>query len=76
MRPLIALLALLLLGSAAAEARSLVVYCSHDPDACELAARSFGGTDGHRYVNGVLDKFAGLVRATEIAAQRRGAATA
>ena len=39
-------------------------------------ARSFGGTDGHRYVNGVLDKFAAKVRATEIAALRRGAATA
>jgi transcription antitermination protein NusB len=39
-------------------------------------ARSFGGTDGHRYVNGVLDKLAARVRATEIAAQRRGAATA
>ena len=39
-------------------------------------AKSFGGTDGHRYVNGVLDKFAALVRATEIDALRRGAATA
>ena len=44
-------------------------------EAVEIA-RSFGGTDGHRYVNGVLDKLAARVRATEIAAQRRGAATA
>jgi len=35
-------------------------------------AKSFGGTDGHRYVNGVLDKLAANVRATEIAATRRG----
>jgi transcription antitermination protein NusB len=43
-------------------------------EAVEIA-RSFGGTDGHRYVNGVLDKLAAKVRATEIAALRRGAAT-
>jgi iron(III) transport system substrate-binding protein len=41
MRYSIALLALLLLAAFPAGARSLVVYCSHDPDACELAARSF-----------------------------------
>ena len=44
-------------------------------EAVEIA-RSFGGTDGHRYVNGVLDKLAAGLRATEIAAVRRGAATA
>jgi N utilization substance protein B len=42
-------------------------------EAVEIA-RSFGGTDGHKYVNGVLDKLAAHVRATEIAALRRGAA--
>ena len=42
-------------------------------EAVEIA-RSFGGTDGHKYVNGVLDKLAADVRATEIAALRRGAA--
>jgi transcription antitermination protein NusB len=41
-------------------------------EAVEIA-RSFGGTDGHRFVNGVLDKFAADVRASEIAALRRGA---
>jgi iron(III) transport system substrate-binding protein len=41
MRHVIALLAFFLLGAVPAEARSLVVYCSHDPDACELAAKSF-----------------------------------
>src|SRR5664279_4103874 len=46
MRHTVALLALFLLGSAAAEARNLVIYCSHDPDACELAARSFQRENG------------------------------
>ena len=32
-------------------------------------AKSFGGTDGHKYVNGVLDKLAATVRADEIAMQ-------
>jgi N utilization substance protein B len=41
-------------------------------EAVEIA-RSFGGTDGHRFVNGVLDKLAADVRAPEIAAARRGA---
>ena len=41
-------------------------------EAVEIA-RSFGGTDGHRFVNGVLDKLAADVRASEIAALRRGA---
>ena len=34
-------------------------------------AKSFGATDGHRYVNGVLDKFAADARAAEIAALHR-----
>ena len=33
-------------------------------EAVELA-KSFGGTDGHKYVNGVLDKLAGEWRGTE-----------
>jgi N utilization substance protein B len=42
-------------------------------EAVELA-KVFGGTDGHRFVNGVLDKFAATARAAEIAAlQRRNA---
>jgi transcription antitermination protein NusB len=28
-------------------------------------AKSYGGTDGHKYVNGVLDKLAGRLRAAE-----------
>jgi N utilization substance protein B len=38
-------------------------------EAVELT-KSFGGIDGHKYVNGVLDKLAGSLRATEIAAGR------
>ncbi|MDP2852495.1 MAG: transcription antitermination factor NusB [Gallionella sp.] len=34
-------------------------------EAVELA-KSFGGTDGHKYVNGVLDKLAARVRAVEV----------
>ena len=36
-------------------------------EAVELA-KSFGGTDGHKYVNGVLDKTAAALRAVELAA--------
>ena len=37
-------------------------------EAVELA-KAYGGIDGHRYVNGVLDKLAAQVRATEVAAK-------
>lgn len=39
-------------------------------EAIELA-KSFGGTDGHKYVNGVLDKVAGQLRPTEVAARKQ-----
>jgi N utilization substance protein B len=38
-------------------------------EAVELA-KSFGGTDGHKYVNGVLDKAAADLRPVEIEAMR------
>ena len=38
-------------------------------EAVELA-KSYGGTDGHKYVNGVLDKLASRARASEIHAAR------
>ncbi len=38
-------------------------------EAIELA-KTFGGTDGHKYVNGVLDKLAAELRAPEVAAGR------
>lgn len=34
-------------------------------------AKAYGATDGHRFVNGVLDKLAARVRATEIATLAR-----
>jgi len=39
-------------------------------EAVELA-KSFGGTDGHKYVNGVLDKSAADLRPQEVQAARR-----
>ena len=39
-------------------------------EAVELT-KSFGGIDGHKYVNGVLDKLAATVRSTEVSAGRR-----
>lgn len=39
-------------------------------EAVELT-KSFGGIDGHKYVNGVLDKLAASMRSVETAAQRR-----
>ena len=47
-------------------------------EAVELA-KEFGGTDGHKYVNGVLDKTAGDLRAGQVEAARaarRGAGAA
>jgi len=39
-------------------------------EAVELT-KSFGGIDGHKYVNGVLDKFAARVRETEVEDARK-----
>jgi transcription antitermination protein NusB len=50
-------------------------YCVDVPykvainEAVELA-KSFGGTDGHKYVNGVLDKAAAELRPAEVRAAR------
>ncbi|MDF0604945.1 transcription antitermination factor NusB [Neisseriaceae bacterium TC5R-5] len=38
-------------------------------EAIEIA-KTFGGTDGHKFVNGILDKLAAEVRADEVAAQK------
>ncbi|MDT8998729.1 transcription antitermination factor NusB [Paucibacter sp. APW11] len=40
-------------------------------EAVELA-KSFGGTDGHKYVNGVLDRAAEDLRPLEVKAARKG----
>jgi N utilization substance protein B len=39
-------------------------------EAVELA-KSYGGTDGHKYVNGVLDKLAGELRPGEVGTRTR-----
>ena len=39
-------------------------------EAVELA-KAYGGTDGHKYVNGVLDRLASATRAAEVSASRR-----
>ena len=39
-------------------------------EAVELT-KSFGGIDGHKYVNGVLDKFAASARETEVGAGKK-----
>ena len=39
-------------------------------EAIELG-KTFGGTDGHKYVNGVLDKLAAHYREIEVRAERR-----
>jgi N utilization substance protein B len=38
-------------------------------EAVELA-KSFGGTDGHKYINGVLDKLARSLRPDDVVAQK------
>jgi N utilization substance protein B len=40
-------------------------------EAVELA-KSYGGTDGYKYVNGVLDKLAARLRPVEVKAKRDG----
>ena len=40
-------------------------------EAVELA-KSYGGTDGHKYVNGVLDKLAAKLRPGEVKARKSG----
>jgi N utilization substance protein B len=40
-------------------------------EAVELA-KTFGGSDGYKYVNGVLDKLAAKLRPAETQARRNG----
>jgi N utilization substance protein B len=53
-----------------------LVHCIETPyrvvinEAVELA-KAYGGTDGHKYVNGVLDRLAAEVRAIEVGADPR-----
>ncbi len=61
--------AVLLLGAFELSQNLEVPYKVVINEAVELA-KTFGGTDGHKYVNGVLDKLAPKVRATEFAGRK------
>lgn len=60
--------AVLLLGAYEAMHCLDVPYRVVINEAVELA-KSYGGTDGHKYVNGVLDKLLPKVRPTEVSAK-------
>lgn len=62
--------AVLLLGAFELSQQLEVPYKVVINEAVELA-KTFGGTDGHKYVNGVLDKLAPKVRAVEFAARNK-----
>ena len=62
--------AILLIGSYELKNRAEIPYRVVINEAVELA-KSFGGTEGFKYVNGVLDKLAGKLRPAE--ALRAGA---
>lgn len=64
--------AILVIGAWELAHRADIPYRVVINEAVELA-KIYGGTDGHRYVNGVLDKLAGAVRAAELAALAREA---
>jgi N utilization substance protein B len=61
--------AVLLLGAFELAQHIEVPYKVAINEAVELA-KTFGGTDGYKYVNGVLDKLAPQVRAVEFAARK------
>ncbi|MEY3264014.1 MAG: hypothetical protein RL717_1491 [Pseudomonadota bacterium] len=61
--------AVLLIGTFELKHQIEIPYKVVINEAVELT-KSFGGVDGHKYVNGVLDKIAADLRATEIAAGR------
>jgi N utilization substance protein B len=62
--------AILLLGAWELNHCPEVPYRVSINEAIELAKR-YGGTDGHKYVNGVLDRLAAQVRPDEVAAKKR-----
>ncbi|MBZ9567848.1 transcription antitermination factor NusB [Modicisalibacter tunisiensis] len=63
-------LAILRLGAYELSHRLEVPYRVAISEGVELA-KSFGATDGHKYVNGILDKLASRLRSTEVNARRR-----
>jgi N utilization substance protein B len=56
---------ILLLGACELKLHPETPYRVIINEAIELA-KTFGGTDGHKFVNGVLDKLAAVLRATEM----------
>lgn len=62
--------AILLIGAFELKNHSEIPYRVVINEAVELA-KSFGGIDGHKYVNGVLDKLAGKMREAEVQATRK-----
>lgn len=62
--------AILLVGAYELAERLETPYRVVINEAIELA-KSFGGTDGHRYINGVLDKLAPTLRAAEVEASAK-----
>lgn len=61
---------ILLLGALELSAYPETPYKVVINEGIELA-KGYGGTDGHKYVNGVLDKLAGKLRPVEVEAKRR-----
>ena len=61
----------LLLGAWELKNKPEVPYRVVINEAVELA-KVYGGTDGHKFVNGVLDKLAGRLREIEVRAEGRG----
>lgn len=62
--------AILLLGAHELSSHPEIPYRVVINEAVELA-KSFGGIDGHKYVNGVLDKLAPVLRAAEVQADKQ-----
>ena len=62
--------ALLVIGTWELAHRSDIPYRVVIDEAVELA-KAYGGTDGHKFVNGVLDKLAPVLRAAETGAATR-----
>ncbi len=59
--------AILVIGAWELQHRREIPYRVAINEAIELA-KSYGGTDGHKFVNGVLDRLAATLRADEIRA--------
>ena len=62
--------AVLLIGAYELKNHPEIPYRVVINEAVELT-KSFGGIDGHKYVNGVLDKLAAKLRADEVAADKK-----